>query len=216
MLWCFYLSSTTVRYIYIHPQQRSHPGLGDWDNRERADYVPTLSRNRETAVCVCNLWFAHFTYKKGGSFIISVLSNSFSQKSRTLRDSTRRKQTRKKRKEAKISLKLLTYFISSLVYSVVVDVVFHFCCAVSFFVRDDVIFLSDDGRRRRRLRHSRCSSLALFLFFFFFGRLLLDAHLVVTLFVNKLIHRELRHAHLSIIRNDHSINTTSTNQPTLY
>jgi hypothetical protein len=83
-------------------------------------------------------------------------------------------------------------------------------------VRDDVIFLFDDGRRRRRLRHSRCSSLAIFSFFpiLFFGRLFLDAaHLVVTLFVNKLIHRVLRHAHLPITRNDHSINTTATNQP---
>jgi hypothetical protein len=52
------------------------------------------------------------------------------------------------------------------------------------------------------------------LFFLFFGRLFLDAHLVVTLFVNKLIHRILRHAHLPIIRNDHSINATATNQPT--
>jgi hypothetical protein len=117
-------------------------------------------------------------------------------------------------------LKLLTYFISPTLYFVVV--VFFSVALSLFFVRDDVIFLSDDGRRRRRLRHSRCSSLALFSFFpfLFFGRLFLDAHLVVTLFVNKLIHRILRHAHLPIIRNDHSINTTATtqptNQPTLY
>jgi hypothetical protein len=111
-------------------------------------------------------------------------------------------------------LKLLTYFISPTLYFVVV--VFFSVALSLFFVRDDVIFLSDDGRRRRRLRHSRCSSLALFSFFpfLFFGRLFLDAHLVVTLFVNKLIHRILRHAHLPIIRNDHSINTTTTNQPT--
>jgi hypothetical protein len=105
-----------------------------------------------------------------------------------------------------LKLGLLTYFISPTLYFVVVDVVF-FSVALSFFVvvRDDVIFLSDDGRRRRRLRHSRCSSLALFSFFpiVFFGRFFLDAHLVVTLFVNKLIHRVLQHAHLPIIRNDH-------------
>ena len=51
---------------------------------------------------------------------------------------------------------------------------------------------------------------------FLFRLLFLDAHLVVTEFVNKLIHRILRHAHLSIIRNDHSINTTlATNQPSI-
>jgi hypothetical protein len=87
-----------------------------------------------------------------------------------------------------------------------------------FCMCDDVIFLSDDGRRRRRLHHSRCSSLALFfpILSFLFRLLFLDAHLVVTEFVNKLIHRILRHAHLSIIRNDHSINTTlATNQPSI-
>ena len=164
---CFYLYLLLLLDIYLHPQERSHPGRGDWDNRERtSNYVSTLSRNRDSRhcrqLCVCNFWFVHSTYKKGGSFIISTLSYSFLT---SWLDSMR--TDKKIRKEAKISLKLLTYFISSFVYFVVVDVVFFSAVLSLFCMCDDVIFLSDDGRRRRRLHHSRCSSLALPSLFFF-------------------------------------------------
>ena len=135
---CFYLYLLLLLDIYLHPQERSHPGRGDWDNRERTNYVSTLSRNRDSRhcrqLCVCNFWFVYSTYKKGGSFIISTLSYSFST---SWLDSMR--TDKKIRKEAKISLKLLTYFISSFVYFVVVDVVFFSAVLSLFCMCDDVI-----------------------------------------------------------------------------
>ena len=130
---CFYLYLLLLLDIYLHPQERSHPGRGDWDNRERTNYVSTLSRNRDSRhcrqLCVCNFWFVRSTYKKGGSFIISTLSYSFST---SWLDSMR--TDKKIRKEAKISLKLLTYFISSFVYFVVFMMLFSFLLCCLFFV----------------------------------------------------------------------------------
>ena len=124
---------------------------------------------------------------------------------------------KKIRKEAKISLKLLTYFISSFVYFVVVDVVFFSAVLSLFCMCNDVIFLSDDGRRRRRLHHSRCSSLALFFqFFLFYFVFSFWMHISSSRNCKQTHPQNIHHAHLSIIRNDHSINTTlATNQPSI-
>ena len=152
-------------FIYIHKRDLIRAVAIEIIEKEPTTYPLWVGIERQqtlqTAVCVCNFWFVHSTYKKGGSFIISTLSYSFST---SWLDSMR--TDKKIRKEAKISLKLLTYFISSFVYFVVVDVVFFSAVLSLFCMCDDVIFLSDDGRRRRRLHHSRCSSLALFFQFF--------------------------------------------------
>jgi hypothetical protein len=120
--------------IYIHPQQRSHPGLGDWDNRERADFVSTLSRNRLGQLCVCNFWFVHFTYiKRAGpsSFQLSrILFLKSLEHFVTRLDENRRGEKKRGKNILEITNVLhLADFIFCCCWCC-----FLFCCAVSFFL----------------------------------------------------------------------------------